>query len=377
MMTGVLLMRSWSVSAGRVFGIDVRIHLTFVFLLFYVWMTEASGLGASGVGRGLALVGLVLASVLLHELAHMLAALQQRLPASSVVLLPIGGVSLLQEPARQKLDPNHELRIALAGPLINLLMAFLAAAVVLSVAPEAALWKQPFVYSGNLPRSLFWINLFLGVFNLLPAYPADGGRIVRALLARRMDQVRATRRAVSIGQGFAMAFILGGIWNTWLMLVGFFLFVAAQLEDRSAVFQSVLEQVRLEDVMLTDFSTLSPADTLEDALHKAVHTLQDDFPVVRGCDMVGVISRQKVLDALRASGNGYVQSVMNRVFSVCQAGDTLASAFRKLTSQGVTVLPVVNSGRLVGIITLQNLMHSMSLLAETKRLKHDKEQAGD
>jgi Zn-dependent protease/CBS domain-containing protein len=367
-------MRSWSVSAGRVFGIDVRVHLTFVFLLIYVWMTEASGLGAAGVGRGLALVGLVLASVLLHELAHMLAALQQRLPASSVVLLPIGGVNLLQEPLRQKLDPNHELRIALAGPLINLLMAFLSAAVVLSVAPEAALWKQPFVYSGNLPRSLFWINIFLGVFNLLPAYPADGGRMVRALLARRMDQVRATRRAVSIGQGFAMAFILGGIWNTWLMLVGFFLFVAAQLEDRSAVFQSVLEQVRLEDVMLTDFSTLSPADTLEDALHKAVHTLQDDFPVVRGCDMVGVISRQKVLDALRASGNGYVQSVMNRVFSVCQAGDTLASAFRKLTSQGVTVLPVVNSGRLVGIITLQNLMHSMSLLAETKRLKHDKEQ---
>jgi Zn-dependent protease/CBS domain-containing protein len=367
-------MRSWSFPAGRVFGIDIRVHLTFAFLLIYVWMTEASTLGTFGVGRGLALVGLVLASVLLHEMAHLLATLHQRLPARSVVLLPIGGVSLLQEPSRQKLDANREIRICLAGPFLNLLMAFLAAAVVLSVMPEAALWKQPFVYSGNLPRSFFWINLFLGVFNLLPAYPADGGRIVRGLLARRMDQVRATRRAVSIGQGFAMAFILGGIWNTWLMLVGFFLFVAAQLEDRSAVFQSVLEQVRLQDVMLTDFSTLSPADTLEDALHKAVHTLQDDFPVVRGCDMVGVISRQRVLDALRASGNGYVQSAMNRVFSVCQSGDTLASAFRKLTSQGVTVLPVVDSGRLVGIVTLQNLMHSMSLLAETKRLKHDQEQ---
>ncbi|MBZ5569040.1 MAG: site-2 protease family protein [Acidobacteriia bacterium] len=367
-------MRSWSFPAGRIFGIDIRVHLTFAFLLMFVWMTEASGLGASGFGRGLALVGLVLASVILHEIGHMLATLQQRLPARSVVLLPIGGVSLLQEPARQKLEPDRELRIALAGPAVNLFFAFIAAAIVLGVAPEAALWKQPFVYSGNLPRSLFWVNLFLGVFNLLPAYPADGGRIVRSLLARRMDQVRATRRAVSIGQGFAMAFILAGIWNTWLMLVGFFLFVAAQLEDRSAVFQSVLEQVRLQEVMLTDFSTLSPADTLEDALYKAVHTLQDDFPVVRGCDMVGVISRQKILDALRASGNGYVQSVMNRVFSVSQAGDTLAAAFRKLTSQGVTVLPVVDSGRLVGIVTLQNLMHSMSLLAETKRLKHDQEQ---
>jgi Zn-dependent protease/CBS domain-containing protein len=366
-------MRSWSFPAGRVFGIDIRVHLTFAFLLMFVWMSEGSNLGAAGVGRGFALVGLVLASVILHEIGHVLATMQQRLPARSVVLLPIGGVCLLQEPSRQKLEPNRELRIALAGPAVNLLMAFLGAAVVLTVAPEAALWSQPFVYSGNLPRSFFWINLFLGLFNLLPAYPADGGRMVRALLARRMDRVRATRRAVSIGQGFAMAFILAGIWNTWLMLVGFFLFVAAQLEDRSAVFQSVLEQVHLQDVMLTDFSTLSPADTLEDALHKAVHTLQDDFPVVRGSDMVGVISRQRVLDALRAAGNGYVQSVMNRVFSSAQAGDTLASAFRKLTSQGVTVLPVVDSGRLVGIVTLQNLMHSMSLLAETKRLKHEQE----
>ncbi|MGI9103945.1 MAG: site-2 protease family protein [Terriglobales bacterium] len=364
-------MRSWSFSAGRVFGVDVRIHLTFAFLLMYVWMTESSALGAGGIGRGVALVGLVLTSVLLHEMGHTLAAMQQRIPAHSVVLLPIGGVSLLQEPSRQKPEPNVELRVALAGPMVNLFLAFITAAIVLSVAPEAALWKQPFMYSGNLPRSFFWINLFLGLFNLLPAYPADGGRVVRAVLARRMDVMRATRRAVSIGQVFAMGFILAGIWNTWLMLVGFFLFVGAQLEDRSAVFHSVLEQVHLNEVMLTDFSTLSPADTLDDALHKAVHTLQDDFPVVRGSDMVGVISRQKILDAMRASGNGYVQAVMNRVYSVAEASDTLASAFRKLTSQGVTVLPVVDSGRLVGIITLQNLMHSMSLLAETKRLKHD------
>ena len=369
-------MRSWSFPAGRVFGIDIRVHLTFAILLMYVWVSESSTLGAAGVGRGLALVGLVLASVILHELGHMMAALQQHVPSRSVVLLPIGGVSLLQEPSRQKLEPNRELRIALAGPVVNLLLAFMTAAVVLSIAPEVALWQQPFVFSGNLARSFFWVNLFLGVFNLLPAYPADGGRVVRALLARRMDHVRATRRAISIGQGFAMAFILAGIWNTWLMLVGFFLFVAAQLEDRSAVFQSVLEQVHLEDIMLTDFSTLSPADTLEGALHKAVHTLQDDFPVVRGSDMVGVISRRKIVEAIRSSGNGYVQSVMNRVFSSAQAQDTLATAFRKLTSQGVTVLPVVDSGRLVGIVTLQNLMHSMSLLAETKLLKHEQEQEG-
>jgi Zn-dependent protease len=364
-------MRSWSIPAGRLFGIDIRVHLAFVFLVLFVWMTEAAALGAAGVGRALALVGLVLASVILHEMGHLLVSMQQSTPSRAVVLLPIGGVSIMQEPSRDKPDPHSEWRIALAGPAINLLLALIGAGLVSGIAPEAHLWGRPFISSANLPRSFVWINLFLGAFNLLPAYPADGGRLVRALLARRMDLATATRRAINVGQVFATLFILSGIWNTWLMLVGFFLFIGAQLEDRSAVFNSVLEQVHLREVMLTDFSTLSPADTLEDALHKAVHTLQDDFPVVRGSDMVGVVSRQKVLEAMRAHGNGYVQAVMNRVFSVADAADTLASAFRKLTTQGVTVLPVVENGRLVGIVTLQNLMHSMSLLAETRRLRHD------
>src|SRR5207244_8852451 len=120
-----------------------------------------------------------------------------------------------------------------------------------------------------------------------------------------------SRRAVVIGQALAMfLMLLGMLLNVWLAMVGFFLFVGAQLEERSVVFHSVLETVRMEEIMLTDFATLSPADTLEDALDKAVHSLQDDFPVIRGSDMVGVVSKQNILEALRAQGNGYVQSVM-------------------------------------------------------------------
>jgi CBS domain-containing protein len=217
-----------------------------------------------------------------------------------------------------------------------------------------------------------WANLWLALFNLLPAYPMDGGRVLRAWFSRRMDPVRATRRAVSIGRAFATVFMLVGMLQPtyiWLTMVGFFLFVAAQLEERSAVFQSVLETVRLEDVMLTDFATLSPADTLEDALEKAVHSLQDDFPVIRGSDMVGVISKQKILAALRAEGNGYVQAVMNRIFEVAQKKESLASAFRKLTARNLSIIPVVEDERLIGIVTLQNLMHSMALLAESRKLR--------
>jgi CBS domain-containing protein len=195
-----------------------------------------------------------------------------------------------------------------------------------------------------------------------------------------MDAMMATRRAVSISQTLATLLMLvgmllymqwGNLESTWLAMIGFFLFLGAQLEERSVIFRSVLEKVRLEDVTLTDFATLSPSDTLEDALDKAVHSLQDDFPVIRGSDMVGVISKQKILEALRAEGNGYVQSVMNRLFEVAQRQESLASAFRKLTARNLSIIPVVEEQHLVGIVTLQNLMHSMALLAESRKLRRE------
>jgi len=367
-------MRNWSIPAGRIFGIELRIHLTFLFLLLFVWLTESAAHGGTNTGRVLGLVGMIFGSVVLHELGHALVAMHAGVPAKAIILLPIGGITVFDE-TRYPIEPGvltwkRDIRIAVAGPLVNLFLAFAAGSILLAAAPEIQLWAKPYVISTNLPRSLVWSNIWLAVFNLLPAYPMDGGRVLRALLSRRMDSVRATRRAVTIGQAFATLFMLVGMfWNIWLTVIGFFLFIAAQLEERSAVFQSVLETVRLEDIMLTDFATLSPADTLEDALEKAVHSLQDDFPVIRGSDMVGVVSRQKILQALRAEGNGYVQSVMNRIFEVAQKKESLASAFRKLTVRNMSIIPVVEEERLVGIVTLQNLMHSMAVLAESRKLR--------
>jgi len=364
-------MRSWSIPAGRLFGVDIRIHLTFVALLIFVWATQSLTMGTAGAMRGVALVAIIFGCVVLHELGHALVARHSGLAVRSIILLPIGGVTLMEDAGPR--DPAREIRIAVAGPLVNLAIALLSGAVILLFLPQVKLWARPLVHAGNLPRALFWGNVFLGGFNLLPAYPMDGGRVLRAIFAERMEYIRATRLAVTVGQGFAMLFIFLGVWNPWLMLIGFFLFVGAQLEDRSVVFQSVLESVRMEDVMLTGFSTLSPADTLEDALQKAVHTLQDDFPVVRGSDMVGVISKQRIVEALRRGGNGYVQSAMVRAFEIAQRSDSLASAFRRLGGRGLSMIPVVDQQRLVGIVTMQNLMHSMTLLAETRRLRRQQE----
>jgi Zn-dependent protease/CBS domain-containing protein len=366
-------MRSWSIPAGRLFGVDIRIHLTFLALLIFVWFTQSVNMGGSGAVRGLALVAIVFASVVLHEVGHTLLAQRSGVTVRSVILLPIGGVTMMEDLSQGNNNLARDIRVAIAGPLVNLVVAAICGVCILLFYPQARLWSHPFVYAGNLPRGVFWCNVFLGAFNLLPAYPTDGGRVLRAYFAERMEYVRATRLAVTVGQGFAILLLFAGLWNTWLMLIGFFLFVGAQLEDRSVVFQSVLESVRMEDVMLTGFSTLSPADTLEDALHKAVHTLQDDFPVVRGTDMVGVISKQRIVEALRRGGNGYVQSAMVRVFEIAQRKDSLGSAFRKLGNRGLGMIPVVDHERLVGIVTMQNLMHSMTLLAETRRLRRQQE----
>jgi Zn-dependent protease/CBS domain-containing protein len=369
-------MRSLSIPVGRLFGIEIRIHFTFFLLLVFVLSTEAATKDPTLALRGLALVGVIFGSVVLHELGHALVAQRAGIPAKGIILLPIGGITILDE-GHALPDPvngwKRDIRIAVAGPLVNLAIAGLAALILPTVIPGFSLMARPLIHSSALLRSIVWANVYLGLFNLLPAYPMDGGRALRAVFSRSMDMVQATQRAVRIGHVFSILFMMVGMLmgNWWLVMLGLFLFFGAQLEERSAVFQSVLQSVRLEEVMLTDFATLSPADTLEDALEKAVHTLQDDFPVVRGSDMVGVISKQKILDALRAEGNGYVQAVMNRIFDVAAKQESLASAFRKLSARNLSIIPVVDEQRLIGIVTLQNLMHSMALLAESRKLRRE------
>ncbi len=370
-------MRNWSIPAGRLFGVEIRIHLTFAVLLLFVLMTEAAADRFSP-ERVVALVVIIFLSVVIHELAHALGALHSGRAPRAVVLLPIGGVTLMDETVNDAPNAAREIRMAAFGPLANLLIAFVGASIVQAVAPGLGLMSTPWIHSGHLVRSAIWINACLGIVNLLPAYPLDGGRILRAVFLRSMDPVRATRRAVNISNVVAMLCMLSGLLpmgTLWMVMVGFFLFVAAQIEERSAVFHAVLDSVRMEDIMLTDFATLSPADTLEQALDKAVHSLQDDFPVVRGGELVGVVSKQKILEALRGDGNGYVQPVMSRLFEAASRGDSLSSGFHKITGRGLALIPIVDSGRLVGIVTLQNLMHSMALLAETRKLQRAQEES--
>jgi len=264
---------------GRIFGVELRIHFLFLLLFQFISFSERADHLNVSPERLTALVAILLASAVAHEVGHALVEKMSGAPRRAVVLFPIGGITVFDE-TQPEISPDwkRDTRIALSGPATSLLIAGLVALASRIAAPEAPLWRDPALTSTNLPHAAVWANLWLAAINLLPAYPLDGGRVLRAYFGRTMDPVVATRRAVSIGRGFAAAFFLAGIWNSWFLLIGSFLFIAAQIEERSAVFHSVLETVRLEDIMLTDFATLSPADTLEDALEKAVHCLKTISP---------------------------------------------------------------------------------------------------
>jgi CBS domain-containing protein len=251
----------------------------------------------------------------------------------------------------------------------------IVAGLIAGTTPYVSLIELPLVTAAHLMRSTIWLSVFLGVINIVPAYPLDGGRVLLGEFKRSREPAQASRAAAGVSQALAVLIFVAGIalHVPWFVMAGFFIFIGAQLEDQGNLFQSVVDNVRMKDVMLTEFSTMSPSDTLEDALFKTIHSLQDDFPVVRGVNLVGIVSRQSILDALRADGNGYIQGVMSRAFQVAQPDDSLGAMIRRMTAgRGLSLMPVTEGERIVGIVTLQNLMHSMGLLAEHRKLQRQR-----
>ncbi|MGO8720275.1 MAG: CBS domain-containing protein [Acidobacteriaceae bacterium] len=365
-------MRSWSIPMGRLLGVEIRLHFFFALLLglslLYTGMSGAAAI------RGVSLWLMLLVIVGVRELARAIVCAYHRLEIRSLLLLPIGGLPSYATPesAEQASEGSAQIALAMAGPITNFVAAFVLLGFIVGVSPSVSVLAKPWVSAGHLLRSAFWLNIFLAVVNLLPAYPLDAGRLMRGNFSRSKGALKGTRAASGVGQVIALALFIAGVFlqSPWLLLAGFFIFVGAQLEDQGLVFQSVVDTVRMRDIMLTDFACLSASDTLEDAVYKSVHNLQDDFPVVRGGLLVGVVSRQRILETLQIDGNGYVQSIMSRGFQVAQPEDSLGVTFRRINAgRGLSLVPVLDGEQIVGIVTLQNLMHSMGLLAESRRLQ--------
>jgi len=377
-------MRGWSFPLGRWMGVDLRIH-TFFLLLLGLCLLSTNLVNVQS-WRAIMLWLILLLAVVVREIARVIVAAYHGVQLRSILLLPIGGLFSYANPdsAERAGEGSVQASMAVAGPLANFGFAAAVGMLIAGAAPQVAIFARPWVTPTHLMRSTIWLNVILGILNFIPAYPLDAGRVLRGGFTRTRGAAQATRAASGLGQILGLIAVLGGIallfipnsglgtsLSPWLIMGGFFIFVGAQLEDQGLMFQSVVDTVTMRDVMLTDFSTLAPQDTLEDALYKAIHSLQDEFPVVRGANLVGIVSRQGILEALRSEGNGYVQSVMSRTFQVAQPNDSLGSMIRRMAGGRMSLVPVAEDGRVVGIVTLQNLMHSMGMLAEHRRLKRE------
>jgi len=357
---------SWRI--GRIAGIDIHLHLTFLILLGWValshYLQRQNWQDALG---GLAFVLSLFTIVVLHELGHALTARRFGIRTRDITLLPIGGVARLE---RIPEKPREELLVALAGPAVNGLLAALLFGVLFAVEGWSA--KEFNVVGGNFLAKLMWVNVTLAVFNLLPAFPMDGGRVLRAFLAMRMDYVRATNIAASIGQGMAWVFgFIGLFTNPLLMLIALFVWVGAAQEAGQVKMKSVLAGLPVSSVMMTDFRTLAPDDKLSRATEHILSGWQQDFPVVDDGRVVGVLTRGDLLTGLAREGDlAPVADVMQRNVCLTEADEMVESIFARLHEDDCRVLPVMHGGELVGILTAENLGEYMMIqtaLSQTGR----------
>jgi Zn-dependent protease len=365
-------MRGWSFPIGRFLGVDVRIHIFFLILLGLA-VSYASAMGVSG-GRGLALWLLLLLAVGIREMARALGAAWWGLKLRSMLLLPTGGLMTYQTTESTELAGTIAMqrRMALLGPAANILFGLVVAGLTLTITPQVNLIERPWVTPTHLLRAMIWVNLLLGAVNLLPAVPLDGGRVFRGEFSKAQGGLKGIRAAAGLGQMIAFALMLGGLFfaNIWMTMIGAFVLIGAHMEDQGMLLQNDNDSVKMRDVMMTEFSMLSASDTLEDALQRSVHSLQDVFPVVRGRSMVGAVSRQGILDALQSDGNGYVQGVMTKSFQAAHPNDPLVKTLRRvMAGRGAQLLPVLDGERVVGIITPQNLAHSIGTLNQTRKVR--------
>jgi Zn-dependent protease len=376
----MVVMRGWSFPIGRFLGVDVRIH-TFFLLLLGLSIGYASVEGAAG-ERGFGLWLLLVLAVAVRETARAMAAAWYNLDVRSLLLLPIGGLMSYgsSEATERAATPEMQKRMAVVGPIANLSFGVVLGALVLVVAPQINLFERPWITPAHLLRATVWVNLLLGAVNLLPAAPLDGGRVFRGEFAKARGGIKGSKTAAGIGQIISLGLIIAGILlpNMWLLMMGVFVMIGARMEDQGLLLQTDVDAVRMRDVMLMEFTTLSASATLEDALQRSIHSLQDVFPVVRGANLVGAVSRQGIVEALQAGGNGYVQGVMTRSFQTAQPDDSLVKTLRRIVAgQGAQLVPVMEGDRIVGIITPQNLAHSMTMLNQRRRMRERDAETSD
>lgn len=352
---------------ARIAGIDISIHWTFFLLLAWVAISGAREKTIEAIGLSLGLVLSLFLCVVLHELGHALTAKRFGIITRGITLYPIGGVALLESlPER----PRQELLVALAGPLVNVVIA---AGIYLS-----------FYFSGNTLQLLnvtsagelgFWptllfANTLLAVFNLLPAFPMDGGRVLRAVLAMLMERDRATQIAMKTGRVMAILFIIAGFYaNPMLIIIGAFVFIAGQSEASHVHVQTVLKGYRAKDAMMKEYHTIDAGSTIGDAVRKLLDVQGSELVVMEKEQIVGLLDRNLVIRVLGERGvNAEVRDVMQQNLASVPEEMALDKVYDQLSLRKQSIFPVLRDGQVQGIIDSENILEFL-MIQETLRHK--------
>lgn len=353
-------------------GIDIRMHITFPLILIWgaLQFGVFSGRGMNGAIFGVIVILLLFIIVLLHELGHSFAAQYYGVGVRQIVLLPIGGVAQLASIPEK---PSQEFVIAIAGPLVNFILAILMVLFGLLVGFRVSLAGAADIFrtmealgADALFNYLFLTNLFLAIFNLLPAFPMDGGRVLRAILASQMDYVRATIIAASIGQALAWAlglwgFLQGGFF---IILIAIFIYLGAGHERQSVQLRHTLGGLRVDQAYSRQVRTLSPDSALREAVELTLSTFQADFPVCEGDRLVGLLPYTRLIEALNQyEASTPVAQVMLTDVSTVAPDEEMVAVQQRLAESNLDALPVVDGERFLGLITSRDISELYRLVS--------------
>lgn len=367
---------NWSFRIAVVAGIPIRVHLTFFLILLlgaYQWGSMTSTL--NGAVFGIVLMALLFVCVTLHELGHSLVARIFGIPVRSITLLPIGGIAQI---TRNPDKPVHELLIAIAGPLVNIFIATLLFATLGSSASPQMLTGHGLLPDAmsNIPSLttlLSWLlmaNVSLAIFNLIPAFPLDGGRVLRALIAMFTGYPRATRLASAIGQFIAISLGIYGVivGNFILVLVAVFIFFGAGQETAEAEAKTVLSTLRVGDAYNRYALTLAPGDRLSRVVDYILTSYQPDFAVTQGSRLIGIISRKDVIETLASiSGDTFVTEAMEREFLKVGADKSVDEVRRALAEGGARIAAVYDGANYLGLISMEDIAEAFTVQAFVER----------
>lgn len=354
----------WSLRIGRIAGIGVYVHATFLILI--VWLVGSQYLNHESAGAILsatAFVLLIFLIIVLHELGHALAARRYGCETEDITLLPIGGVARLSKIPE---DPKQELVVAFAGPLVNFVIA---AGIFVGILASGTV--RTILVPGNFMAQLLWVNVFLAFFNLLPAFPMDGGRVLRALLAMKVSRERATE--IAVGVGHVMALIFGAIGllvinNPFLIFIAFFVWIGADAELQRVRVHAFLRGISALEVMARDFETIDAGTELGQLAKRLVPGFQSEFPVLDGERLVGFISLEDIVRGIAASGpQAQVGAYTQTGFETIASSDQLEEVMADWKPGSGPAVAVMESGKLVGFVTPANVGEFMMIQAAMDR----------